>query len=344
MRLKRALGLVAALALITAGCGDDGGSDDTATTATTATGDTAADAPAQDLGSVTVVIGTDKTFEFLPAEYGLELGVWEKRGLDVSNLYVQGSGQVAQTLAAGEGDLAVTAGASGVTPILGGLEARVVGEIGRDFNMMVMVADADSDIDAIEDLKGKTVGITSQGSLTDYLARAVIDDQGWSEGDMSIAPIGGFNEQVAALESGAIDAFVWSAEAGFQLEEQGDGKVVFNYGELISDNVFEVINASTSLIDGKPEAVQAYLEGWYETVQYMKDNPEETVAFCVDQYQLSEFVCQSTYDLDIDNLSTDGVIPDENLQGLAKSLVSDSIPEAPAIKAFYDSRFVPVEL
>lgn len=374
MRLKRSLALVAALGLIAAACGDDNGGDDAgpATAApsddTTAEGDdepvatdapsdteappadteappadTEPAAPTEDLGSVTIVIGTDKTFEFLPAEYGLELGLWDERGLEVSNLYVQGSGQVAQTLAAGEGDIAVTAGASGVTPIISGLEARIIGEIGRDFNMMVMVVDADSEIESIDDMQGKTVGITSQGSLTDFLARLVRESQGWSEGDMDIAPIGGFNEQVAALESGAIDAFVWSAEAGFQLEESGDGRVVFDYGDLVENNVFEVINARTDVIENRPDAVRAYLEGWYETVQYMKDNPDETVAFCVEQYELSEFVCQSTYDLDIDNLSTDGVIPDPNLQGLAESVVSDAIPEPPSIDAFFDDRFLPID-
>lgn len=364
MRFKRALVTLIALGVVTAAGGDDTDSaNSTEPTDETVPGDgeqpastteqtevsnpgteATTPAPAEDLGGLTVVIGTDKTFEFLPAELGLELGVWEARGLDVSNLYVQGSGQVAQTLAAGEGDVAVTAGASGVTPIIAGLEARIVGEIGRDFNMMVMVTDADSELESIEDLRGATVGITSQGSLTDYLARLVIEQQGWSEGDMNIAPIGGFNEQVAALESGAIDAFVWSGEAGFQLEEEGTGRVLFDFGELVQNNVFEVINATTEAIEDRPDAVRAYLEGWYETVQYMKDHPAETVAYCVEQYEISEFVCQSTYDLDIDNLSVDGVIPQENLEGLAQSVVSESIPEPPAIEQFYDPQFVPIEL
>jgi ABC-type nitrate/sulfonate/bicarbonate transport system substrate-binding protein len=351
MRFKMALAMVAAISMVAAACGSDDSSTGTteapATTAapqTTAGGDTTAPAEVPDLGSLTVVIGTNKTFPFLPAELGLQLGVWEKRGLTVENLYVQGSGQVAQTLAAREGDIAITAGASGVTPIANGLEARVIGEIVREFNMMVMVTGKDSDITDIAGLRNKTVGITSQGSLTDYLARVVLKDQAWNEGDMNIAPIGGLNEQLAALESGAIDAFVWSGEAGFQLEEQGAGRVLFNFGGLVKDNVFEVIQATTAAIDTKTDAVRAYLEGWYEAVIYMKENKAETVAFCMTQYELSEYVCESSYDIEIDNFSTDGTIPDANLRGLAESVVSAAIATAPPVESFFDGRFLPIQL
>lgn len=332
MTHKHRLGLAAALGalvLATAACGDsgegEGGSGD------------------DGLGTLTVAIGTAQTFEFLPAEYGLDLGVWEERGLQVENLYVQGSGQVSQAIASGEADIGVTAGASGVDAILSGVQAKIVGLIGEDFRMMVLVVPQDSPMQSIEDLRGSVVGVTSAGSLTDYLARTITLHMGWPEDAIERATIGGLSEQLAALESGATDAFVWSVEAGFTLEEEGQGRVLLDFGQIITTNVFEDIVASQQAIDEREDAVRAYLEGWYETVRYMKDNREDTIATMVEEFEVSENVATKTYDHDIDNLSTDGTIPQANLEGLAQSVVEQGIvDEVPDIDTFWDPRFVPV--
>ncbi|MGH3451873.1 MAG: ABC transporter substrate-binding protein, partial [Haloechinothrix sp.] len=311
---KHRLGLTAALtalAVVAAGCGGDGGGGD-------GSGDGG-------LGSITVAVGTAQTFEFLPAEYGLDLGVWGDRGLQVENLYVQGSGQVAQAIAAGEADIGLTAGASGVDAILSGVESKIVGLIGADFRMMVLVVPEDTTIQSIGDLDGAVVGVTSAGSLTDYLARTITVHQGWPEDAIQRANIGGLSEQLAALESGATDAFVWSVEAGFALEEEGRGRVLLDFGEIVTGNVFEDIVASQPAIDEREDAVRAYLEGWYETVRHMKDNRDETIAKMVEEFEVSENVAAKTYDHDIDNLSTDGSIPQANLEGLAQSVVEQGI-------------------
>ncbi|BCB90095.1 hypothetical protein Psuf_074080 [Phytohabitans suffuscus] len=296
-----------------------------------------------DLGTIKVAVGIRQTFEFLPAEYGVELGVWQKRGLKVENVYVQGSGQVSQAMASGQTDLGLTAGASGVDAILSGVPSKIVGLIGKDFKMMIVVVPKDSPITDINGLKGKTVGVSAAGSLTDYLAKTITVHQGWAETDIKRANIGGLNEQLAALESGATDAFVWSAEAGFALEEQGKGRVLMDFGDVVKDNVFEDIVANDSAIKDREAAVRAYLEGWYETVNHMKANRDETIAFMVKEFEVSQNVASKTYDHDIDNLSLDGTIPEVNLKGLAKSVVDQGIADKePAIETFWDGRFVPV--
>lgn len=319
-----------ALALVSTACG--GSSDDSA------------DNGGQGgLGTLKVAVGIRQTFEFLPAEYGVELGVWQKRGLAVDNLYVQGSGQVSQAMASNQAEVGLTAGASGVDAILSGVESKIVGLIGKDFKMMLVVVPKDSPITDISGLKGKTVGVSAAGSLTDYLAKTITVNQGWAESDIKRANVGGLNEQLAALESGATDAFVWSAEAGFALEEQGKGRVLMDFGDIVKDNVFEDIMATDAAINDRKAAVQAYLDGWYETVNYMKAHRDETIAFMVSEFEVSENVAAKTYDHDIDNLSLDGTIPEVNLKGLAKSVVDQGIADKePAVETFWDGRFVPV--
>jgi ABC-type nitrate/sulfonate/bicarbonate transport system substrate-binding protein len=331
MKGKQRIWIAATLAAFTLLGSACGGADD------------GADAGGGELGAVKVAVGIRQTFEFLPAEYGVELGVWQKRGLKVDNLFVQGSGQVSQAMAADQAQLGLTAGASGVDAILSGVPAKITGLIGRDFKMMIVVVPKNSPITDISGLRGKNVGVSAAGSLTDYLAKTIASNQGWPENSIKRANIGGLNEQLAAMESGATDAFVWSAEAGFALEEQGKGRVLMDFGDIVKDNVFEDIVATDKAIKDREPAVKAYLEGWYETVRYMKANRDKTIAFMVKAFEMSESVAGKTYDQDIDNLSLDGSIPEKNLAGLAQSVVDQGIVDkVPAIDSFWDGRFVPV--
>ena len=328
----RMVALFASMLLIVAACG--GSADDNGSAKDNG-----------DLGTIGVAIGTQNTFEFIPTTLGVKLGVWKKRGLKIKNINVQGSAQVAQAVAAGQADMGVTAGASGVDGILSGVKAKIVGLIGKDFNMMVLVVPANSGIESVKDLKGGAVGVTSAGSLTDYLASVIAQDQGWPKSAIKRAAIGGLSENLAALESGTTDAFIWSAEAGIALEEQGKGRVLLNFGKMMGDNVFEATLASDDTIKNRPDAVRAYLEGWYETVEYMAAHRDETIDYMTKTFQVSKIVAAKTYDLDMSNLSTDGTIPKENLQGLAQSVVDMGVvKDTPDIETFWDSQFVPVSV
>ena len=333
MKIRHRFGMAAvavALALVSSACG--GGSDD------------ADAAGGQDgLGTIKVAVGIRQTFEFLPAEYGQSLGVWEKRGLKVENLFVQGSGQVSQAMAAEQAEVGLTAGASGVDAILSGVESKIVGLIGKDFKMMLVVVPKDSTITDVSGLKGKTIGVSAAGRSPTTSPRRSPCSRAGRRATLKRANVGGLNEQLAALESGSTDAFVWSAEAGFALEEQGKGRVLMDFGNIVKDNVFGDIMATDAAIKDREAAVKAYLEGWYETVNYMKAHRTETIAYMVKQFQVSENVASKTYDHDIDNLSLDGTIPDLNLKGLAKSVVEQGIADKePAVDSFWDGRFVPV--
>jgi ABC-type nitrate/sulfonate/bicarbonate transport system substrate-binding protein len=289
------------------------------------------------------VISAANSFEFLPAEYGIELGVWEKRGLDVKNTYVSG-GQFGQSMASGQFEVGL-GGAASAAVIVGSVDAPIVAGISHDYTMMVLVTSNDSGISDVSDLEGKTIGITSVGSVTDSLVTVLRQEEGWDESELQAAPVGGFDQQMAALKSGATDAFIWTAEAGYQLEEEGEGTIVMDFGSLVPDNVFEAISAPRSAIDDEPDKVQKYLEGYFETIQYMKEHRAETVEFMMSQFKMSRYVAEHTYDLDIENLSTTGEIPEKNVEGIAEFGVETGILEsAPEPDAYYDEQFVPVDI
>jgi ABC-type nitrate/sulfonate/bicarbonate transport system substrate-binding protein len=296
-------------------------------------------AGAADLGTIKVVVGA-KSIEFIAADLGHKLGSWKKRGLDVQNVYVSGGGQVSQTLAAGAADIGLTGGPNAANAILKGLESRIVAAAAYSFVGGLLVVRKDSPAKTVADLKGKIFGISSPGSLTDFMATQVAAFQKWKLGtDYKKATVGGLDQLTAALQGGAIDAFAWSAEPAFLLQEKGQGRVLTNMAEFVGPNLFEVIQATSQAIKQKHDAVKAYLDGYFETVRYMASHPRETQAFMAENMGYSDYVVKATYDLEISNLSTNGMATAEQLEGVAKTIAKDG--NVPPASAFWDPQFLP---
>lgn len=347
MRRSAWLALLAVLLLAVAcGGGGDAADTDSGTDTGAAGDDTSTEqAGGEDLGTVRVAVGALQSIEFAAADLGKELGVWEDRGLTVEHISVSGGGEVARALAAGEADIGLTGGPGAVTPIIKGLEAELVAATSLDFVGMVIAVSADGDIQDTSDLEGKTIGFTSHGSLTDFASRKIAESEGWTMGEeVQGAAIGGITELMAALQQGSIDAFTWSPEAAYQLEEQGEARIIGNLAEIVGPNVYEAMYATNDLINNRTDALEAYMAGYFETVQYMKDNKDEAIAWMSEQWDLSEYAVTQTYEISADNLSTTGEIPEENLQGLAESLpeIDEEITEAPSPDEFWNPSFVPV--
>ncbi|MGQ7247441.1 TAXI family TRAP transporter solute-binding subunit [Halomonas sp. V046] len=76
-------------------------------------------------------------------------------------------------------------------------------------NAVQIVTMADSDIDSLDDLAGKTVSVGAPGSGTELNARAILEANGISYDDFDPRRLN-FNETADALRDGDIDAGFWS--------------------------------------------------------------------------------------------------------------------------------------
>ncbi len=77
-------------------------------------------------------------------------------------------------------------------------------------NAVQIVVPADSDIQSLEDLRGKRVSVGAPGSGTELNARALIEAVGMTYDDLAAAQRLNFNETADALRDGDIDAGIWS--------------------------------------------------------------------------------------------------------------------------------------
>src|SRR3954454_17866845 len=129
------------------------------------------------------------SFAFSTAEIGTDAKIWEQDGIELAVSAFRGDAQMQQALTAGAVDVAVGSGpalgfrAKGV-PAIG-----VAAMYGPPSNLALTVLGS-SPIKTVADLKGERIGVTTLGSLTDWLTRKLSQQQGWGHDGIQVLPLG----------------------------------------------------------------------------------------------------------------------------------------------------------
>jgi ABC-type nitrate/sulfonate/bicarbonate transport system substrate-binding protein len=110
-------------------------------------------------------------------------------------------------------------------------------------------------------------------------------------------------------------------------EAEGFGKVLGSVRDLVGPNAFEAFSIRTEFAEENPETVKAFFEGYFEAVKEFQSDPEKTTQMVIKEWKTDPKVAERAVKEIVPNLSTDGVIPPENLDGLADA-VRVTVPEA----------------
>ena len=117
-------------------------------------------------------------FAFAPVEIGAAEGIWAKHDLDVETVIFAGDAKLQQGMVANAVDFGLGSG-----PAMGflakGVPAKAVGALANEPLSMGLIVGADSPIQKPQDLKGRKIGVTTNGSLTYWLARELSRQMGW---------------------------------------------------------------------------------------------------------------------------------------------------------------------
>jgi NitT/TauT family transport system substrate-binding protein len=297
------------------------------------------------LGATPVRVGKaiQSSFPMAGLELGKEQGFFAGEDLDATISTFRGDGQMQQAFAAGALDFGVGSG-PGMGYAVKGVPARAVASLASEPRNMALVVMKNGP-QTIADLKGKRIGVSTAGSLTDWLARSFAVKEGWGREGVEIIPMGEARTRNAAMKSGDLQASVTSTEEGLELQERGEGRVLMTFGDIVPDFHTHVIFAADKLINDKPDVVRAFLRGWFKTATFMRDHRDETVKSTAKTMNLSEKVIDLAYDTEMGMMSYDGSFSPKALETIRGSLkdlgVLDHIPEA---KALYAPQFTPVKL
>lgn len=123
-----------------------------------------------------------------------------------------------------------------------------------------LVVRRDSPIRTVADLRGKTIAIPSRFSDERLLAIRALQQAGIGMKDVKMPEMAP-PDMPAALSASAIDAFVVAEPFPSQAEISGIGRVLFQAKEYWPDYMSCVLVVRQDVIDQRPEAVQALVDG-----------------------------------------------------------------------------------
>jgi ABC-type nitrate/sulfonate/bicarbonate transport system substrate-binding protein len=283
------------------------------------------------------------SYAFGATEVGIQAKIFEQEGIEIVVTSFRGDAQLQQALAAGSVDVGLGSGPGMGFRAKGAPAIAVAAMYGPPANL-ALVLPMNTPVKSMADLKGKRIGVTTTGSLTDWLVRELSRQQGWGNDGIQILALGGVPARMAAIQRGELDGLVIETATGYELEEQGKAKNFLLFGDIAKDFYTHVIYATDEMIDKRPDLLKRFLRGWFKTIAFMRTHKDFVVASEAKTVDVRPSIASKVYDAQMSGFSLDGAWNPAAIDVIRRSLKElgtlDHIPDA---KTIYNDQFVPVK-
>ncbi len=281
------------------------------------------------------------SFSFVPVDIGIEHGFFKNHGVEVESAGFAGDAKLQQAIAADAIDIAIGSGPALAFVAKGNPELGVAAMANQPL-LLVLSVQNDGPIHSVADLKGKTISVSTAGSLTEWLVRELSRQQGWGPDGIQIVPLGSNPSQVAALRTKQVDGFVADIALAYKLSEEGTGRILVRFGNLVTDFHIHVIYASTKALATRPNDVRAFLAGWFDTIAFIRANKPVMVQAASRIMNISAEIAGRAYDEVMPMFSDTGRFNPKALAVLSRSFVDMNVlPAEPDMTKLYTENFLP---
>ena len=247
--------------------------------------------------------------------FAKEARIYEKYGLDVDPVAVAGSGIASKALIAGSVLISPIATPTVMTAVLAGSDMVILGHTMPGVIQSLVVR---PDIKRDEDLKGKTIGVTTFGSLTDFLVKYLARQKGLNPSkDFALLQIGTDSDRFLALQQGKIDGatlshpnFIFAQRAGFH--------VLWDFFKDVDYPWSEIATTRTQIKQDR-DLVMRYMRAHLEGIARFKQEPD-----------LAKRVIKKMLRLDDDSIAQ------ESWELFAKHRIAAPYPNIKGLKTSYE--------
>jgi ABC-type nitrate/sulfonate/bicarbonate transport system substrate-binding protein len=280
-------------------------------------------------------------FDFVPLDIGMAKGFFKAHGVEVEEIDFDGSAKLQQGLGADAIDVGLGSGPELAFVAKGNTDLAIAVFAGPP-NSQVLVVRADGPVHAVADLKGKKVGLSTVGSLTDWLVRELSRQQGWGPEGIGGVALGSESGRTASLRAATTDGMVIDVATAAKLEKEKIGRIIVHFGSVAPDFIIHAIFATNKAIADKPDVLKHFLAGWFETINWMRSHKDETVALAAPVMHQDNDIVAMNYDQTMNDFSTTGRFDPKALAVLARSFVEmKTLPAAPDMAKLYTEKLLP---
>jgi ABC-type nitrate/sulfonate/bicarbonate transport system substrate-binding protein len=278
----------------------------------------------------------------LPTNVADKLGLFKKHGLDVKISDFTGGSKLSQAMVAGSIDIGVGAGTE-MAFVSKGAPIIAVCDAAPPIPFIGIAVPWDSPVHTVDQLKGKKIGVSGAGSLSDWLARELAHHEGWAPEDVTRVAIGnGAAAVLAAFRTNGLDADMSVTSNIFNWEEKKEARLLISASKYVGNIAAGAIYATQQLIATDPDALRRFLAAWLETIDYMSKHKAETVKIESAVTGYSESVMAKEYDLTKSMFSKDCKFDADSLANLKQAFIDQKLVESPPdMSKLYTEAFLP---
>jgi NitT/TauT family transport system substrate-binding protein len=235
----------------------------------------------------------------MPYAIAMEKGFFKEEGADVTGiLSSNGGGTTIRNLLGGNLDYGEVDLAGTVTAIEQGNDLHIISDNVLTVGEFVWAVKPNSPIKTLADFKGHKIGYTNPRSTSQALNVLLLQTIGLTQADVNTIKVGGFGEQVVALDIGAIEVAtladpVWS-------KNSAKLRTIVRGADALPPLCNVIGVATGKAIAEHGEFLRAVLRARRKAVEFMYAHPDEAGDIIAKAYDLDPTIARQA----VSNLTT----------------------------------------
>jgi NitT/TauT family transport system substrate-binding protein len=215
----------------------------------------------------------------LPIVVAQQAGFFKDEALNVHSVTIASGGTLmVAILTSGHADLVVSGVAAIMRAIDRGAPVTVVSGFQNKIDFALI---GSKGVTRLEDLRGKTVGVTSAGSFSEFAVLEALKRRGFNrDKDYKLIAAGSTHLRIGALKGGKVDAIPLSSGERHTLEDEGY-PVLLEVGKVVPEIPLAVLVAAKPFAAKEPDLVARFIRALAKSMQLIKVNRDKAIQLAV---------------------------------------------------------------
>ena len=229
------------------------------------------------------ISASSKTLGYSPLWVASKFGFWDKQGLDVQVVLVNGADKSTMALMGGS----VYFSSGGVDTVISAVEQGAdLATIGGVINGLTHYIMGGKKFKSFEDLRGANIGSSGLTSGTAFVLRRVLRAKGMEyPRDYNLVNVGGSAQAFLSLTAGRVDAAIIAVPLNYEAAQMGY-PVIAKVVDFIPNYQLTDVTVKRSWAEKNRPLVVRFMKGLVLAMRWMHDNKEAAVDFLSKEMKL----------------------------------------------------------